>query len=73
MAFLKNILTIQPPRAIYACSDSNYLFITLLCYFASIFHVLTHFRAPTYDVADFSDEELGSLGRCRAAQLCCWS
>ena len=33
------------------------LFITLLCYIASIFHVLTHFRAATYHVADFSDDE----------------
>ena len=42
------------------------LFITLLCYYASIFHVLARFRAATYHVADFSDEEQGSLGRCRA-------
>ena len=41
------------------------LFCSLLsmCYFASIFHVLTHFRATTYHVADFSDDELGALGR----------
>ena len=39
------------------CSDSIYLFITLLCYIASIFHVLTRFRAAMYYVADFSDEE----------------
>ena len=31
------------------------------------------FRAATYYVVDFSDEEWGSLGRCRAAQLCRWS
>ena len=67
MAFRKNIITIEPPPAIYACSDSIYLFNTLLCYIASIFHVLTRFRAATtYYVADFSDEEYGSLGRCRA-------
>ena len=41
--FHKNIITIEPPPAIYACSDSIYLFIALQCYFASIFHVLTHF------------------------------
>ena len=35
------------------------LFCSLLsmCYIASIFHVLTHFRAATYHVADFSDDE----------------
>ena len=32
-------------------------FLALLCYFASIFHVLTHFRAATFHVADFSDDE----------------
>ena len=34
-----------------------------MCYFASIFHVLTRFRAATYHVADFSDDEEGALGR----------
>ena len=43
MAFRKNIITIEPPPAIYACSDSIYLFIALLCYIASTFHVLTRF------------------------------
>ena len=43
LAFRKNIITIEPPLAIYACSDSIYLFIALLCYLASIFHVLTRF------------------------------
>ena len=38
-------------------------FITLLCYIASIFYVLTRFRAATYYVADFSDDEQGALGR----------
>ena len=33
------------------------LFIALQCYFASIFHVLTRFRAAMYYVVDFSDEE----------------
>ena len=42
------------------------LFIALQCYFASIFHVLTRFRAATYYVAELSDEEQGALGRCRA-------
>jgi hypothetical protein len=50
------MITIEPPPAIYACSDSIYLFIALLCYIASIFHVLTY-TAATYDVAEFSDEE----------------
>ena len=66
MAFHKNIITLDPPPAIYACSDSIYMFIALLCYITSIFHVLTHFRAATYYVADVSDEELGAIGRCRA-------
>ena len=34
-----------------------------MCYIASIFHVLTRFRAATYHVADFSDDEKGALGR----------
>ena len=34
-----------------------------MCYFASIFHVLTRFRAATFHVADFSDDEYGALGR----------
>ena len=55
--FSQNIITLEPPPAIYACSDSIILFITLLCYIASIFHVLTRFRAATYHVADFSDNE----------------
>ena len=36
-------LNLEPPPAIYACSDSINLFIALLCYIASIFHVLTRF------------------------------
>ena len=63
---MQNNITIEPTPAIYACSDNIYLFIALLCYIASIFHVLTRFRAATYHVADFSDEEQGALGRCRA-------
>ena len=43
LAFRKNILALQPPPAIYACSDSIFLFIILLCYIASIFHVPTRF------------------------------
>ena len=66
MAFRKNIKTIEPPPASYAFSDSLYLLIALLCYLASILHVLTRFQAATYHVADFSDEEQGALGRCRA-------
>ena len=44
------------------------LFCSLLsmCYFASIFHVLTRFRAAAYHVADFSNDEYGALGRCCA-------
>ena len=38
----------------------------LQCYIASIFHVLTRFRAATYYVVDFLDEEVGVIGRCRA-------
>ena len=34
-----------------------------MCYIASIFHVLTRFRAATSHVADFSDDESGVLGR----------
>ena len=34
-----------------------------MCYFASIFYVLTRFRAATFHVADFSDDESGALGR----------
>ena len=63
MAFHKNTITIEPPQGLYACSDSIYLFIALLSYFASIFHVLTRFRAATYHVADFSAGEKGALGR----------
>ena len=37
------MITVEPPPAIYAYSYSHYLFIALQCYFASIFHVLTHF------------------------------
>ena len=37
-----------------------------MCYIASIFYVLTRFRAATFHVADFSDDEYGALGRCRA-------
>ena len=34
-----------------------------MCYIAIIFHVLTRFRAATFHVADFSDDEYGALGR----------
>ena len=34
-----------------------------MCYIASIFHVLTRFRAATYHVADFSNDKQGALGR----------
>ena len=43
LAFRKNIITLEPPPAKYAYSCSIYLFIALLCYIASIFHVLTRF------------------------------
>ena len=49
-------ITVEPPPAKYACSDSYYLFIALWCYLASIFHVLTY-TAATYHVAEFLDEE----------------
>ena len=34
-----------------------------MCCFASIFYVLTRFRAATFHVAEFSDDEEGALGR----------
>ena len=43
LAFRKNIITIEPPPAKYAYSYICYMFFALLCYFASIFHVLTRF------------------------------
>ena len=43
MAFHKNMITVEPPPAIYACSVSIYSVIALQCYFVSIFHVLTRF------------------------------
>ena len=73
IGFSQNNITLEPPPAIYACSDSIHVFIALLCYIASIFHVLTRFRAATYHVADFSDDELGAIGRLSCTQLCRWS
>ena len=45
------------PSAKYACSDSIHSVHYSMCYIASIFHVPTHFRAATFHVADFSDDE----------------
>ena len=66
MAFHKNIITIEPPPAIYACSDSIYLFIALLCYFAIIFHVLTRFRAATFMLQTFQTTSKVPLVVCHA-------
>ena len=38
----REMITVEPPLAKYAYSYNGYLFITLQCYFASIFHVLTY-------------------------------
>ena len=41
LAFCKNIITIEPPPAKYAYSDSFFFIIALWCEFASTFNVLT--------------------------------
>ena len=53
----------QPPPAIYAYSDSIILFTTLLCYIASIFHVLTRFRATMLMLQTFQMMIKEFLGR----------
>ena len=42
------------------------LFITLLCYIASIFHVLTRFGLQRIMLQTFQTKSKGALGRCRA-------
>jgi hypothetical protein len=52
-------LNLEPPPAILYIEVE----ISLLFYFASIFHVLTY-TAATSHVAEFSDEEYGAIGHC---------
>ena len=72
LAFRKTIITIEPPPAIYACSVSIYLFIALLCYFASIFHALTRSGLQRIMLQIFRTK-----GKCSRSlsctQLCHWS
>lgn len=55
--FAKHINHTASTSAKYACSDSIILFITLLCYIASIFRCVDPFSKVTYHVADFADDE----------------
>ena len=63
MAFRKNIVTIEPPPATFACSVNIYLFVALLWYTASIFHVLTRFWAATFMLQTFQMTSKVPLGR----------
>ena len=60
------MITIEPPPAIYACSVSIYLVHCSTVLFCQHIPCAGPFRDVTFYVADFSDEELGALGRCRA-------
>ena len=62
---MQNIITIEPPPAIYACSDSIYLFIARLCYIASMFHVLTR-GLQRIMLQTFQTTSKGAIGRCHA-------
>ena len=63
MAFRKNIITIEPPPAIYACSIALFCSLLSMCYLASIFHVLTRFRAATLMLQTFQSMIKEFLGR----------
>ena len=57
LAFRQNILTLQPPPAIYACSDSNYSVHYSLVLHCQHIPCADPFWAATYHVANFSDDE----------------
>ena len=57
LALRKNYITIEPPPAIYACSVSIYLVHCSKVLYCQHIPCADPFRAATYYVADFSDEE----------------
>ena len=64
MAFRKNNITIELFHQPYMhVVIVVILFIALLCYFASTFHVLTRFRAATFMLQTFQTTSKVLLGR----------
>ena len=57
LAFRKNNITIEPPPAIYACSDNIYSVHCSTVLYCQHIPCADPFRAATYHVAEFSDEE----------------